>query len=151
MQFKKEYVLQTKENGIVSQCEFTNIRDLRAFISALDYHTYNNRTYDVPCLRIGARLKYNIDGYNIKSEIKWGPKYYIGRRATLENKELVVQAFVGPFGDCINLARPYNGTDMVFNPKTMRQVFPPCNAATSEFNKFLNAVKSEKYNIQKIK
>ena len=140
MQLKKEYVLQTKENGIVSQCEFSNIRDLRAFIYALDFHA------DVPSLRIGARLKYNIDGYNIKSETKWGPEYYVARRASLDNHVLVVETY-----DDTVLTKPYKATDMVFNTKTMRQVFPPCDAATSEFNKFLNVVKSEKYNIQKVK
>ena len=146
MKLKKEYVLQTKEDGVISQCEFSNIRDLRAFIHALDYHTYTNRTCDVPSLRIGARFKYTIDGYNIKSEVKWGPQYYIACRASLDNYVLVVETH-----DDTVLTKPYKATDMVFNPKTMRQVFPPCNASTSEFNKFLNTVKSEKYSIQKIK
>ena len=146
MQLKTVYILEIKQKGIVSRRDFTSIRELRKCLHALDYNTYDNKTYDVPSFKIGASIRCTINGYNIKSETKWGPEYYIGRRAALDNRALVVQTY-----DDIVLTKPYKATDMVFNLKTMRQVFPPCNSTSSEFNNFLKTIKSQKYNIQKTK
>lgn len=163
MIIKPIYVFQADSCSIVRH-EFSDKKQLYDFIHAFDFRrlhssdgkpTYGlTRGFRDQQFQIGAHLVFEIDGYEVKSNTVWGPKYYIGRSAQVCNNIIHVDMPVRPgilYGDrwYSEYRKPYASGDMVFDPVRMRQVYPPCNGRPSELTRFVQKIEKQAYTIEK--
>ena len=164
MKVKPVYVFQADAYNPV-QHEFSDKKKLYDFIHAFDFrHLYSiegkpirgliTRGFRDQQFQIGARLAFEIDGYEVKSNTIWGPKYYIGRSALVSDNVIHVEMPVVPgilYGNrwYSEYIKPYTPGDMVFDPVRMRQVYPPCNGRPSELTQFVQKIEKQAYTIEK--
>lgn len=165
MEIKPKYIFQANSYNRV-QHEFSTKQDLYKFIHSFNFRClYDSDGNAIPGLmthgfndnqfKIGARIVFEIDGYEIKSSIIWGPKYYVGRSAWVSNNVFHVEMPVVKsrilYGNArySEFIRIYKNGDMVFDPVRMRQVYPPCNGHLSELTRFTQQIEKQKYNLEK--
>ena len=163
MIIKPIYVFQADSFNLVRQ-EFSTKQELLNFIHAFDfrslYDSDGKPTYGITRgfrdnqFKVGARLVIDIDGYQAKSNIIWGPQYYVGRSANCNNNVLRVEMPVLPgilYGNRYyeEYKKIIANGDMVFDPVRMRQVYPPCNGKKNELTKFIQVIEKQKYSIEK--
>lgn len=165
MIIKPTYIFQADSYNLVNQ-EFSTKQDLYNFIHSFDFRRlYDSngkaafgitRGFRDHQFRVGARLDFEIDGYQVKSNIVWGPKYYVGRSAYCNNNILTADMPVCPgilYGNRYyeEYKKMYTAGDMVYDPVRMRQVYPPCNGGLSELTRFVQRIEKQKYNLDKIR
>ncbi len=175
---KPKYVFQADAFNLV-QREFSTRQELYKFIQKFDFRSlYDINGKPIPWsstrdfynhqFRVGACIDFEIDGYQTKSIVIWGPEYYVGRSARLENNTLTVDMPVHRW--ILDSDRYYKRPNryykeynkyyeeyeynkmknvMVYDPVRMRQVYPPCNGKKSELTKFVQAIEKQKYIIEK--
>lgn len=168
---KPKYVFQAKSLNLV-QHEFSTKQELYNFIRTFDFRSlydingkpisrsWTRGFYDNQ-FRVGACIDFEIDGYQTKSIVIWGPEYYVGRSARLENNTLTVDMQARPsilngYGYYETWNKYYEKYEynkmknvMVYDPVRMRQIYPPCNGKKSELTKFVQAIEKQKYIIEK--
>lgn len=169
---KPKYVFQADAFNLV-QREFSTKQELYNFIRTFDFRSsYDMNGKPIPGLassgfgehrfRVGACIDFEIDGYQTKSTVIWGPEYYVGRSARLKNNILTVDMPVRRIWNCNRYYKEYNKyyeeyeynkmkNVMVYDPVRMRQVYPPCNGKKSELTKFVQAIEKQKYIIGKVR
>lgn len=152
------YEFSTREQLLkcIHDFDFTKFYDINEnpLQSFTNFGPICNRNF-----KVGARLVFEIDGYETKSDIIWGPKYYAGRNAGLDNWNVLYVDILLPATKMKSYGRKkyekmckkYEDGDMVFDPVRMRQVFPICAGRPSELSKFLSVIEKQKYNIERIK
>lgn len=167
---KPKYVFQTRLLNTV-QREFSTKQELYQFIQKFDFRiSYDINGEPIPELgsgyykhhlfRVGACIDFEIDGYKTKSIVIWGPEYYVGRSARLKNNVLTVDTPIHRKWNCNRYYKEINKyykeyeynkmkDVMVYDPVSMRQVYPPCNGKKSELTKFVQAIEKQKYIIEK--
>lgn len=166
---KPIYVFEANVYNIVRR-EFSDSKSLCDFIKSFDFTKIydehgnpidNNYSCEIKRFRLGCCLSFAIDGYNVKSDITWGPEFYVGRsasvlpqpggRSALEIDSPKVATFFDK--DCYQKLIKYNysAQDKVFDHKTMRQVYPSTRVPESDFARFIRTVAAKKYKIEKIK
>lgn len=170
---KPKYVFQAKSLNLV-QHEFSTKKELYEFIRTFDFRSlYDINGKPIPRsttfgfyanqFQIGACIDFEIDGYQTKSIVIWGPEYYVGRSARLEGNTLTAEMPVRPsilYGKryYFEFNKYYEEYEynkmknvMVYDPVRMRQVYPPCNGKKSELTKFVQAIEKQKYIIDKVR
>ncbi|MBQ5699897.1 MAG: hypothetical protein IIV74_01215 [Alphaproteobacteria bacterium] len=165
MIIKPKYVFQANSCNLVQQ-EFSTKQELLNFIHSFDfrnlYDSDGKPTYGITRgfrdhqFRVGARLVFEIDGYQAKSNIIWGPKYYVGRSANCTNNILRVEMPVIPgilYGNRYyeEYKKILAKDDMVFDPVRMCQVYPPCKGRPSQLTRFIQQIEKQKYNLDKVR
>lgn len=165
MIIKPKYVFQANSCNLVQQ-EFSTKQELYDFIHSFDfrslYDSHGKPTYGITRgfrdnqFKVGARLVIDIDGYQAKSNIIWGPQYYVGRSANCNNNVLRVEMPVVPgilYGNrhYSEYHKIFANGDMVYDPVRMRQVYPPCDGRPSELTRFIQQIEKQKYNLDKIR
>ena len=169
---KPKYVFQARLLNTV-QREFSTRQELYNFIQTFDFRSsydingkpisgFVTSDFDYHLFRVGACIDFEIDGYQTKSTVIWGPEYYVGRSARLKNNILTVDMPVRRIWNCNRYYKEYikyydeyeynkMKNVMVYDPVRMRQVYPPCNGKKSELTKFVQAIEKQKYIIDKVR
>ncbi|MBQ8256069.1 MAG: hypothetical protein IJY99_03850 [Alphaproteobacteria bacterium] len=166
---KPIYVFEANAYNIVRR-EFPDSKSLYKFIKSFDFTKIydengnpidNNYSCETKRFRLGHRLSFAIDGYNVKSDVVWGPEFYVGRSASVLPQpggrpalEIDSPKAATVFDNaCYQKLLKYNysSLDKVFDTKTMRQVYPSARVRESDFVRFIRAVSAKKYKIEKIK
>lgn len=166
---KPIYVFEANAYNIVRR-EFSDSKSLYNFIKSFDFTKIydedgnaidNNYSYEIKRFRLGHRLSFAIDGYNVKSDITWGPEFYVGRSASVLPQpggrpalEIDSPKAATVFdNDCYQKLLKYNysAQDKVFDHTKMRQVYPNVRGRESDFVRFMRNVAKKKYKIEKIK
>lgn len=163
MIIKPIYVFQADSLNLIHR-EFSTKQELYNFVHKFDFRSLHDSTgkptfglvrgFRDNQFKIGARLVIDIDGYQAKSNIIWGPSYYVGRSANCTNNILRVEMPVHPgilYGNRYysEYKKIVSNDDMVFDPVRMRQVYPPCDGKKNELTKFIQAIEKQKYSIEK--
>ncbi|MDW2958889.1 MAG: hypothetical protein R8M37_03745 [Alphaproteobacteria bacterium] len=166
---KPIYVFEANAYNIVRR-EFPDGKSLYKFIKSFDFtKTYdengnpigNNYSCETKRFRLGHRLSFSIDGYDVKSDIVWGPEFYVGRSASVLPQpggrpalEIDAPKAATVFDNTYYqklIKYNYSAQDKVFDTKTMRQVYPIVRCRESDFIRFVRKVTAKKYKIEKIK
>ena len=169
MNVKPIYVFEVNSYNVV-QREFADRKSLCDFIQSFDFTKVYDKDgnafdydygYEVKRFRLGHRLAFTIDGYNVKSDIVWGPEFYVGRSASVLPQpggrpalEIDAPKPATVFDNSYyqkRLKYNYTAQDKVFDTKKIRQVYPRVPGRESDFARFLRIVRSKKYKIEKMK
>ena len=106
--------------------------------------------------RIYEGMEFFIDGYACSSDVRWGPRFVVGRRVKFDGKRMFIETPLDA-SVCDNLVlRQYceipfhrGMADAVINLDGLRQLWPVCENSRSELIKFLTRTAREQYTIKR--
>ncbi len=141
-------------------CEFRNPPELQKFLADFNFmrsHELTDWSVGRPEFQLGTRLEFDIDDYLCESNIKWGPRFIVGRNVRVDGKKILAEIPVdAASNNGLIVKREYATValnrgmmDAVIDLHTMRQLWPLCESHHSELSKFFARVAHERYKIMR--
>lgn len=139
--------------------EFYSTARLREFLTEFNFlapHIPSVAPSGLAEFQLGARMEFFIDGYACSSDVRWGPRFVVGRRVKFDGKRMFIETPLDT-SVCDNLVlRQYceipfhrGMADAVINLDGLRQLWPVCENSRSELIKFLTRTAREQYTIKR--
>ncbi len=140
--------------------EFDNKHKLKNFLEDFDFmesHKPSNFPTGLPEFTLGVCVKLKIKGVLYKSDVKWGPKFLVGRFVRQDDKgKLFAKVPMDkPGRNLPMIEREYkevpfkkHSADAVIDLDRMLQVWPVRNKSRTELAKFFNRAAKEKNKIK---
>lgn len=133
-------------------------KELKKFLLAYDFiapsvvYTYK---HGAPSFRLGTKYIFSVDGYDFTSDIKWGPRFWVGRNIRTDGKRMFIESPTAPISNiCADgtetphvwreVPFQHGMADAVIDLKNLRQIWPKCEGARSELAKFIARASRER-------
>ena len=140
---------------------FKSPAELQKFLAGFDFmrpHMVSRLQTGMPEFQLGTKLEFTLDGYFCESDIKWGPKFLVGRNVRHDGNRVVADFPMDSHHaapDSMMITREYRTmpvhrdmADAVIDLRNMRQLWPMCEESRSEYVKFLTAVNRQRFQIK---